>query len=84
MTPEERLGADLLRATVERVRELHYPAYNLSGLPPLCGTCQGKTGVHECGCWNDGADYQPVCGGCGDVYHDECPTLAALGEGADS
>ena len=75
---------DALAAKVERVRALHYAADNDAARTPICETCHGKAGVHECGCWAD-RDREPVCGHCREGHKGmsvawPCPTLRALGE----
>ncbi len=78
---------DELAAKVERVRALHYAADNDGARTPICETCHGKAGVHECGCWAE-RDREPVCGHCMDGWHGAsvpwpCPTIRALDEEAD-
>ena len=69
---------------IERVRALHYAANNDSDRTPLCEECQGRAGVHPCGCWAE-KDRQPVCGHCnvadlGQRVPWPCPTIQALDE----
>ena len=76
---------DALAAKVERVRALHRPAYNDATRTPICETCHGKEGVHECGCWS-AEDYQPVCAVCNEGHKGvsvpwPCPTIRALDGG---
>ena len=76
---------DRLAAAVERVRALHYAADNDASHTPVCETCHGKAGVHECGCWADD-DRVPVCGHCREGHKFvavpwPCPTLRALDGG---
>ena len=73
---------DALAAKLERVRALHYAADNDAARTPICETCHGKAGVHECGCWAD-HDREPVCGHCREGHKDmsvtwPCPTIRAL------
>ena len=75
-----------LREAVQRVREMHYPAYNDVAHTRICESCHGKAGVHPCGCWSD-EDYQPVCGHCHKGHKFSavaypCPTLRSL-DGAE-
>ena len=58
---------DALAAKVERVRALHRPAYNDAARSPICPDCDGKAGVHPCGCWAD-TDYEPVCAVCNEGH----------------
>lgn len=78
-------------AMVERIRRLHrpgHPVFNWArGLryDEPCKTCQGKAGVHECGCWAD-EDVEFFCvecdrpteGGARRGVRWPCPTVAAL------
>lgn len=78
---------DALAAKVELVRALHYAADNDGARTPICETCHGKAGVHECGCWAE-RDREPVCGHCMDGWHGAsvpwpCPTIRALDGEAD-
>ena len=72
-----------LRATHEAVRALHYAADNDPDRTPICETCHGTAGVHECGCWAE-TDHQPICGHCHDDWGRSgsiawpCPTVRAL------
>ena len=71
-----------LAAQLEAVAALHYPADNTPGREPICPECEGRAGVHPCGCWTPD-DRQPVCGHC-NGYRDTsipwpCPTARALG-----
>ena len=77
---------DRLTAAIERVRALHYAADNDVEHTPVCETCHGKAGAHECGCWAD-EDRVPVCGHCREGHKFvavvwPCPTIRAL-DGAD-
>ena len=77
---------DDLTAAIERVRALHYAADNDVEHTPVCETCHGKAGAHECGCWAD-EDRVPVCGHCREGHKFvavvwPCPTIRAL-DGAD-
>ena len=74
---------DALAAKVERVRALHRPARNDTARSPICPDCDGKAGVHPCGCWAD-TDYEPVCAVCNEGHKGmsvpwPCPTIRALG-----
>ena len=74
--------ADVRAARIARVRALHYAADNDAARTPICETCHGKAGVHECGCWAE-RDREPVCGHCMDGWHGAsvpwpCPTIRAL------
>ena len=78
---------DALAAKVERVRALHRPAYNDAARSPICPDCDGKAGVHPCGCWAD-TDYEPVCAVCNEGHKGmsvpwPCETIRAFG-GAES
>lgn len=78
---------DRLAAAVERVRALHYAADNDASHTPVCETCHGKAGVHECGCWAD-EDRVPVCGHCREGHKFvavpwPCPTIRALDGGGE-
>lgn len=73
---------DALAAKIERVRALHYAADNDAARTPICETCHGEAGVHECGCWAD-RDREPVCGHCNEGHEGTsvpwpCPTIRAL------
>ena len=77
-----------LAARVEQVRALHYAADNDVTRTPVCETCHGKAGVHECGCWAS-EDRQPVCGHCNEGDKGisvawPCPTIRILDVGAES
>ena len=83
-----RTEVERLTARVERVRALHYAADNDVTRTPVCGTCHGKAGVHECGCWAS-EDRQPVCGHCNEGDKGvsvawPCPTLRILDGGVES
>lgn len=83
-----RAERDALAAKVEAVRALHYAADNDAARTPICETCHGKAGVHECGCWAD-RDREPVCGHCREGHKGmsvawPCPTLRALDGRADA
>ena len=70
------------QAKLDRVRALHYPADNDISRTPICETCHGKAGVHECGCWAP-TDRQPVCGHCNEGWRGAaipwpCPTIRAI------
>ena len=76
-------AVDRMAGQVEAVRKLHYAADNDVTRTPVCETCHGKAGVHECGCWAP-EDCQPVCGHCNEgdkgisvAY--PCPTIRAIG-----
>ena len=73
---------DSAAEAIERVRALHYAANSDSARTPLCEECQGRAGVHPCGCWAE-KDRQPVCGHCnaaglGQRVPWPCPTFQAL------
>lgn len=73
---------DALAAKVERVRALHRPAYNDTARSPICPDCDGKAGVHPCGCWAD-TDYEPVCAVCNQGHKGmsvpwPCETIRAI------
>ena len=77
---------DALAAQVAAVRALHYPADNDAHSTPVCETCHGEAGIHECGCWSP-EDRQPVCGHCNEGHKSmsvawPCPTIRALGADA--
>ena len=83
-----RAEVERLTALVERVRALHYAAVNDVTRTPVCETCHGKAGVHECGCWAS-EDLQPVCGHCNEGDKGisvawPCPTIRILDGGAES
>ena len=76
---------DVAEAATERVRALHYAANSDSDRTPLCKECQGRAGVHPCGCVA-AKDRQPVCGHCnapglGQRVSWPCPTIQALDGG---
>ena len=78
---------DALAAKLDRVRALHYAADNDAARTPVCEHCQGKAGVHSCGCWAD-SDRHRVCGHCyGEGRFERvswpCPTLAILDADGD-
>ncbi len=83
-----RTEVERLTARAERVRALHYAADNDVTRTPVCETCHGKAGVHECGCWAS-EDRQPVCGHCNEGDKGisvawPCPTLRILDGGVES
>lgn len=80
------VDAPAMSAALRAVIDLHRPCDNNSARTPQCGTCQGKAGVWECGCWAD-EDRHPVCSTCteiGEVHplpHAApwpCPTVLAI------
>ena len=76
---------DVAEAAIERVREMHYPADNDPARTPRCEDCQGRAGVHPCGCWAE-KDREPVCGHCnaperGQTVPWPCPTIQAIDGG---
>ena len=78
--------AEAAEQTIQRVRAIHYAADNDVALTPVCSNCEGKAGVHDCGCWAD-EDRQPVCGHCkegwkGSPVDYPCETIRALDGGA--
>ena len=77
---QHQARAEAAERTIQRVRELHYPADNDDRRSPRCPNCIGKAGVHPCGCWAD-EDRQPVCGHCNDRVDWPCPTIRALDGG---
>ena len=75
---------DVAESAIERVRALHYAANSDYARTPLCEECQGRAGVHPCGCWAE-KDRQPVCGHCnvadlGQRVPWPCPTIQVLDE----
>ena len=77
--------AEAAEQTIQRVRAIHYAADNDVALTPVCSNCEGKAGVHDCGCWAD-EDRQPVCGHCkegskGIRVDWPCETIRALDGG---
>ena len=73
---------DAAEARLAAVRALHYAADNDVRRTPVCETCHGEAGVHECGCWSP-EDRQPVCGHCNEGHKCmsvawPCPTIRAL------
>lgn len=75
-----------LRAALVEIQELHKPVQPVfswkDGLQlwEPCQTCQGKAGVHECGCWAD-EDTKFFCAECSDFENGKgrrvtypCPT----------
>ena len=84
-TTARALIAELLALREQRdeVLALHYAADNDADRTPVCETCHGKAGVHECGCWAE-RDRRPVCGHCkkgrrGASVAYPCATVRALG-----
>lgn len=90
-TGENRLGE--LQAQIQRVRGLHKRAHAIfnwnTGIhyEEPCDSCDGKAGVHDCGCWAD-TDVEFVCAECHRLgsgsrgvydYTYPCPTIKALG-----
>lgn len=74
-------------ARMADVRALHRPAYNDTARSQICPDCDGKAGVHPCGCWAD-TDYEPVCAVCNQGHKGmsvpwPCETIRAI-DGAES
>ena len=72
----------IAKALLAPLRELHYAADNDSARTPRCESCQGRAGVHGCGCWAD-EDRRPVCGVCNEGIKFQsvpwpCPTVRLL------
>ena len=72
-------------ARMADVRALHRPAYNDTARSPICPDCDGKAGVHPCGCWAD-TDYEPVCAVCNQGHKGmsvpwPCETIRAIDGG---
>ena len=42
--------AEAAEQAIQRVRAIHYAADNDVALTPVCSNCEGKAGVHDCGC----------------------------------
>lgn len=65
------MGLENMRVTLVAIQELHKPVSATFGwntgmqLWDPCPTCQGKAGVHECGCWGD-YDTEFFCAECSD------------------
>ena len=77
--------AEAAEQTNQRVRAIHYAADNDLARTPVCSNCEGKAGVHDCGCWAD-EDRQPVCGHCNEGWKGAsvpwpCATVRALDGG---
>lgn len=86
---ELRAERDALAARLAAVEALHRPAHAIfnwqSGMryEDPCPDCNGKAGVHPCGCWSD-TDTEYVCREChqpgsGNTW--PCPTTRALATG---
>ena len=78
--------AEAAEQAVQRVRAIHYAADNDLARTPVCSNCEGRAGVHDCGCWAD-EDRQPVCGHCNEGWNGAsapwpCATVRALDGGA--
>ena len=78
--------AEAAEQTIQRVRAIHYAADNDLARTPVCSNCEGRAGVHDCGCWAD-EDRQPVCGHCNEGWKGAsvpwpCETIRALDGGA--
>lgn len=72
-------------ARMADVRALHRPAYNDTARSQICPDCDGKAGVHPCGCWAD-TDYEPVCAVCNQGHKGmsvpwPCETIRAIDGG---
>lgn len=77
--------AEAAEQTIQRVRAIHYAADNDLARTPVCSNCEGRAGVHDCGCWAD-EDRQPVCGHCNEGWKGAsvpwpCATVRALDGG---
>lgn len=73
-----------VKYVTDRVRALHYAAYQDHGRTPICPDCHGKAGTHPCGCWRD-EDVVPVCSICYEGWkfvpvNWPCPTVRLLDE----
>lgn len=84
-----------LEVTIQRVRDLHQRSYAVFSWKDgavrynePCPECDGKPGVHECGCWAD-RQIEYVCAECHRLgskssgisdYTWPCPTIEALGD----
>lgn len=75
--------AEAAEQAIRQVRALHYAADNDVARTPVCSNCDGRAGVHGCGCWAE-EDRQHVCGHCRGEYGSvnwHCATLRALDGG---
>ncbi len=77
--------AEKAEQAIQRVRAIHYAADNDLARTPVCSNCEGRAGVHDCGCWAD-EDRQPVCGHCNESWKGAsvpwpCATVRALDGG---
>lgn len=78
--------ADLITALEreQRVRELHAKGTFIfswrDGLRfvPACPLCDGKAGIHECGCYADEDESNWKCQACGRESAYPCPTIRIL------
>lgn len=82
---DARARAEAAEQANQRVRAIHYAADNDLVRTPVCSNCEGKAGVHDCGCWAD-EDRQPVCGHCNEGWKGAsvpwpCATVRALDGG---
>ena len=61
----------IMRTALEQIQEMHKPVdpvFNWKTgltLRPPCPDCNGKAGVHDCGCWSD-KDIEYECSYCND------------------
>ena len=78
--------ADLITALEreQRVRELHAKGTFIfswrDGIRfyPACPHCDGKAGIHECGCFADEDESDWKCQACGHESTYPCPTIRIL------